>query len=71
MPTGWNVSWWAAMCCTGGGRARSIEELDDNYGSVFRDHERRVREELQQGRRADVFEAEMKETRQKQRAVRT
>ena len=26
-----------------------IEEFDDNYWSVFRDHERRVREELQQG----------------------
>ena len=39
-----------------------IEEFDDNYWSVFRDHERRVREELQQGGR-HVFEAEMKEKR--------
>jgi hypothetical protein len=40
------------MCCTGDGR----------FWSIFRDHERRVRDELQQGVR-HVFEAEMKETR--------
>ncbi|MGZ8746019.1 MAG: hypothetical protein ACXWZ2_03055 [Mycobacterium sp.] len=39
-----------------------VEEFDDNYWSVFRDHERRVRDELQQGAR-HVFEAEMKECR--------
>jgi hypothetical protein len=39
-----------------------VEEFDDNYWSVFRDHERRAREELQQGVR-HVFEAEMKERR--------
>ena len=39
-----------------------VEEFDDNYWSIFRDHERRVREELQQGAR-HVFEAEMKEKR--------
>lgn len=39
-----------------------VEEFDDTYWSVFRDHERRVREELQQGAR-HVFEAEMKERR--------
>lgn len=39
-----------------------VEEFDDNYWSLFRDHERRVREELQQGAR-HVFEAEMKERR--------
>ncbi len=39
-----------------------VEEFDDNYWSRFRDHERRVREELQQGAR-HVFEAEMKEKR--------
>ena len=39
-----------------------VEEFDDTYYSVFRDHERRVREELQQGAR-HVFEAEMKERR--------
>ncbi len=39
-----------------------VEEFDDNYWSVFRDHERRVRDELQQGAR-HVFEAEMKERR--------
>ena len=39
-----------------------VEEFDDNYWSVFRDHERRVRDELQQGVR-HVFEAEMKERR--------
>lgn len=39
-----------------------VEEFDDDYWSVFRDHERRVRDELQQGVR-HVFEAEMKERR--------
>jgi hypothetical protein len=39
-----------------------VEDFDDNYWSVFRDHERQVRDELQQGRR-HVFEAEMKERR--------
>jgi hypothetical protein len=39
-----------------------VEEFDDDYWSVFRDHERRVRDELQLGVR-HVFEAEMKERR--------
>lgn len=39
-----------------------VEEFDDGYWSVFRDHERSVREELQQGAR-HVFEAEMKDKR--------
>lgn len=39
-----------------------VEEFDDVYWSVFRDHERRVRDELTQGVR-HVFEAEMKERR--------
>ena len=39
-----------------------VEEFDDNYWSVFRDHERRTRDELQQGRR-HVFESDMKERR--------
>jgi hypothetical protein len=39
-----------------------VEEFDDNYWSLFRDHERRVRDELQQGAR-HVFEAAMKEKR--------
>lgn len=39
-----------------------VEEFDDDYWSIFRDHERRVREELQLGAR-HVFEAEMKEKR--------
>ena len=39
-----------------------VEEFDDLYWSVFREHERSVREELQQGAR-HVFEAEMKEKR--------
>jgi hypothetical protein len=39
-----------------------VEEFDDDYWSVFRDHERRVRDELQHGVR-HVFEAEMKERR--------
>ena len=37
-----------------------VEEFDDGYWSIFREHERRVRDELQQGAR-HVFEAEMKE----------
>ena len=39
-----------------------VEEFDDNYWSVFREHERLVRDELQHGVR-HVFEAEMKERR--------
>ncbi|MCT7660847.1 hypothetical protein [Mycobacterium deserti] len=39
-----------------------VEDFDDNYWSVFRDHERRVRDELQDGKR-HIFEAEMKEDR--------
>jgi hypothetical protein len=39
-----------------------VEDFDDSYWSVFREHERAVREELQQGVR-HVFEAEMKERR--------
>jgi hypothetical protein len=39
-----------------------VEEFDDNYWSVFRNHERRVRDELQAGMR-HVFEADMKERR--------
>jgi len=39
-----------------------VEEFDDNYWSVFRDHERRIRDELQDGLR-HVFEADMKERR--------
>jgi hypothetical protein len=39
-----------------------VEDFDDNYWSVFREHERRVRDELQRGVR-HVFEAEMKERR--------
>jgi hypothetical protein len=39
-----------------------VEDFDDNYWSVFRQHERQVRDELQQGVR-HVFEAEMKERR--------
>ena len=39
-----------------------VEEFDDGYWSVFRDHERQVRDELQQGLR-HVFEARMKEDR--------
>ena len=38
------------------------EEFDATYWSIFRDQERRVRDELQQGVR-HVFEAEMKERR--------
>jgi len=39
-----------------------VEEFDDGYWTEFRDHEHRVRDELQQGER-HVFEAEMKEQR--------
>jgi hypothetical protein len=39
-----------------------VEEFDDGYWSVFRDHERAVRAELVGGRR-HVYEAEMKERR--------
>jgi hypothetical protein len=39
-----------------------VEEFDDDYWSRFRDHEKRVRDELMEGRR-HVFEAEMKEDR--------
>lgn len=39
-----------------------VEEFDDNYWSRFRDHEKRVRDELMDGKR-HVFEAEMKEDR--------
>jgi hypothetical protein len=39
-----------------------VEEFDDNYWTLFRDHERRVREELQQGAR-HVFESDMKDRR--------
>jgi hypothetical protein len=39
-----------------------VEDFDDNYWSVFRKQEKRVREDLQVGRR-HVFEAEMKERR--------
>ena len=39
-----------------------VEDFDDNYWSVFRDHERQLRDELQQGVK-HVFEAEMKERR--------
>jgi len=39
-----------------------VEDFDDNYWSVFRGHERRVRDELQQGYR-HVSEAQMKERR--------
>lgn len=36
-----------------------IEEFDDGYWRVFRDHERVIRDELMDGRR-HVYEAEMK-----------
>lgn len=36
-----------------------VEEFDDDYWSRFRDHERRVRDELQHGER-HVFEAHLK-----------
>jgi hypothetical protein len=39
-----------------------VEEFDDKYWSIFRDHERRVRDELQHGAR-HVFEAQMKDKR--------
>jgi hypothetical protein len=39
-----------------------IEEFDDEYWTVFRSHERAVREALVDGRR-HVYEAEMKERR--------
>ncbi|WP_407726898.1 hypothetical protein ACJEDT_01480 [Rhodococcoides fascians] len=39
-----------------------VEEFDDGYWTVLRDHERTVRDELLGGRR-HVFEAEMKEQR--------
>ena len=39
-----------------------VEEFDDTYWSRFREHEHRVRDELQQGAR-HVYEAEMKEKR--------
>ena len=39
-----------------------VEDFDDNYWSVFREHERRVRDELQRGVR-HVFESKMKERR--------
>lgn len=38
-----------------------VEEFDDNYGSVFRGQERRIREQMQRVRH--VVEAEMKEKR--------
>ncbi|GAS95119.1 uncharacterized protein RMCC_2085 [Mycolicibacterium canariasense] len=39
-----------------------VEEFDDDYWQRFREHEKRVRDELMGGRR-HVFEAEMKEER--------
>jgi|SRR5215208_2350711 hypothetical protein len=42
-----------------------VEEFDDDYWSVFRQHEGQVRDELQQGVR-HVFEAEMKDRRRTQ-----
>jgi hypothetical protein len=39
-----------------------VEEFDDDYWTVFRDHERRVREELVAGER-HLHEANMKEQR--------
>ncbi|MBI3692787.1 MAG: hypothetical protein HY239_19545 [Mycolicibacterium aromaticivorans] len=39
-----------------------VEEFDDDYWSVLRQHERDVRDQLMDGRR-HVFEAEMKERR--------
>ena len=38
-----------------------VEEYDDGYYSAFREHERRAREELVEGRR-HLLEAEMKES---------
>ena len=37
-----------------------VEEYDDGYYAAFREHERRAREQLVEGRR-HVFEAEMKD----------
>ena len=39
-----------------------VEEFDDGYWSVFRDHERRIRDTLTAGRR-HVHEAELKQRR--------
>lgn len=39
-----------------------VEDYDDGYYATFREHERRAREELMDGRR-HVFEAEMKQDR--------
>jgi hypothetical protein len=39
-----------------------VEEYDDGYYAAFKDHERRAREELVEGKR-HLFEAEMKEDR--------
>ncbi|MCW2847363.1 MAG: hypothetical protein JWR90_1337 [Marmoricola sp.] len=39
-----------------------VEEYDDTYYSVFKEHEQRARDELVQGRR-HLYEAEMKEDR--------
>jgi hypothetical protein len=39
-----------------------VEDFDDNYWSSFREHDRRIRDELQGGVR-HVLEAEMKEER--------
>lgn len=39
-----------------------VEEFDDNYWSVLREHERTVRDQLMGGHR-HVFEAEMKQRR--------
>ncbi|AWB90923.1 hypothetical protein [Aeromicrobium chenweiae] len=39
-----------------------VEDYDDNYYAAFRDHERKAREELADGKR-HLFEAEMKEDR--------
>lgn len=39
-----------------------VEEYDDGYWTAFREHERRAREELVEGKR-HLFEAEMKEDR--------
>lgn len=39
-----------------------VEEYDDGYYAAFKDHERRAREELMDGKR-HVFEAEMKQDR--------
>lgn len=42
-----------------------VEEFDDGYWSRFRTHEKRVRDELMDGKR-HVYEAEMKERRRSQ-----